>query len=93
MSVSISTSTKDKRYYLKHRLKLLANLNKPVQCACGQTTTKSNFYNHLKSKRHNDLMFDKKQYQYCEICKTYFKNLNIHLQTKKHKNNMHMVNS
>jgi hypothetical protein len=64
-------STKDQRYYLKHRNKLLEKMNSYVQCECGQWTTKSNIYNHLKSKRHFELIKDNTKFHYCNDCKSY----------------------
>ena len=76
--------TKDQRYYLKHREKILKKLNNYLKCDCGQWTTKSNIYNHIKSKRHTELLKKNKKYHYCESCKTFIKNKSIHKKSKKH---------
>ena len=76
--------SKDQRYYLKHKEKILSKLNTYIKCECGQWTTKSNIYNHIKSKRHTELLKKNKKYNYCECCKTFVKNISFHKKSKKH---------
>ena len=82
-----TVQTKDQKYYQKHKNKILEKLNAYVKCECGQYTTQSNIYNHLKSKRHANLMKKNHNYAYCEECKTFVKNITIHKYTKKHNKN------
>lgn len=80
--------TKDQKYYQKHRDRLLEKLNSNVKCECGQWTTKGNLYNHIKSKRHFELLKKNDKYKYCDKCKTFIKNYSLHKQSKKHQKNV-----
>lgn len=83
----ITTINKDKRYYLKHKKSVLQKMKQKILCECGLFTSKGNFYNHLRSKRHNDLLKNKHQFVKCDTCNTWIKHMHIHINTKLHKQN------
>ena len=81
----VQYKTKDERYYQKYRDKLLAKMRQHIKCdTCKCYTTKSNYYNHIKSKRHLNLLKTNSNYKYCKTCKIYIKGYKRHCETNKH---------
>ena len=48
-------SSYNKKYYEKHRTKILKYLQQKVKCKCGASVARSNLTNHLKTIKHKKL--------------------------------------
>ena len=49
-------SSYNKKYYEKHRTKILKYLQQKVKCKCGASVARSNLTNHLKTIKHKKLL-------------------------------------